>query len=221
MQTVEKQKLASENLGLVHLCANRFKGKSIEYDELYSAGCVGLMKAVTAFDESLGYKFSTYAVPVIMGEIKRLFRDGGTVKVSRSLKELSLKVSRQRELYVKNHGKEPTVEELCCLCDVDREKLVEALNVSLPPISLTAPSDDSDTNNEIDLPVSAPDDKIINSLALKQALSQLDESDRQLVYLRYVKNKTQTQIASELYMTQVQVSRREKKLLLKLRELLG
>ncbi len=220
MQTVEKQKLASENLGLVHLCANRFKGKSIEYDELYSAGCVGLMKAVTAFDESLGYKFSTYAVPVIMGEIKRLFRDGGTVKVSRSLKELSLKVSRQRELYVKNHGKEPTVEELCCLCDVDREKLVEALNVSLPPISLTAPSDDSDTNNEIDLPVSAPDDKIINSLALKQALSQLDESDRQLIYLRYVKNKTQTQIASELYMTQVQVSRREKKLLLKLRELL-
>ena len=108
MQTAEKQKLASENLGLVHLCANRFRGRSIEYEELYSAGCVGLMKAVNAFDASLGFKFSTYAVPVIMGEIKRLFRDGGTVKVSRSLKELSLKASRVREQYIKKNGKEQT-----------------------------------------------------------------------------------------------------------------
>lgn len=221
MQTAEKQKLASENLGLVHLCANRFRGRSIEYEELYSAGCVGLMKAVNAFDASLGFKFSTYAVPVIMGEIKRLFRDGGTVKVSRSLKELSLKASRVREQYIKKHGKEPTVEELCQLCEADKEKIIEALNVALPPVSLTAQSDYNDTrNNEIDLPVSAPDDRIINSLALRQALSHLEEKDRQLIYLRYVKNKTQTQTASELSMTQVQVSRKEKKLLLKLRELL-
>lgn len=217
----DKSSMVEENLGLVHLCANKFRGRSIEYEELYSAGCVGLVKAVNAFDETLGYKFSTYAVPVILGEIKRLFRDGGTVKVSRSLKELSLKITRFRECFIKDNGREPHIDELCTLSGEAKERVVEALNVAMPPVSLTAQSEDCDnSNNEIDIPVDSPDEKIIMSLALRQALSKLEEKDRELIRLRFVKNKTQTQTASVLNMTQVQVSRREKKLLLKLRELL-
>ena len=104
--------LAEENLGLVHLCANRFRGRGVEYEELYSAGCVGLLKAVRAFDSSRGVQFSTYAVPVILGEMRRLFRDGGTVKVSRSLKELSLRINAAREHHSKLCGAEPTLSQL-------------------------------------------------------------------------------------------------------------
>ncbi len=218
MTTEEKQRLASENMGLVHLCANRFRGRSIEYEDLCGAGCIGLMKAINAFDASLGYKFSTYAVPVIMGEIKRLFRDGGSIKVSRSLKELSLRLSRLREQFAKASGREPTIAELCELSGAESERVVEALNVSLPPVSLTACAECvSEEGGEIDIPVPAPDEKIVTTLALRQAVSELDEKDRRLLYLRYEKNQTQTQTASELGMTQVQVSRREKKLLLHLR----
>lgn len=217
----DKKTMVEENLGLVHLCANKFRGRSIEYEELYSAGCVGLVKAVNAFDETLGYKFSTYAVPVILGEIKRLFRDGGTVKVSRSLKELSLRITKIREGYIKDNGREPHIEELCELSGETKERVVEALNVAMPPLSLTSQSDDNDNaNNELDIPVDSPDEKIVMSLALRQALSKLEAKDRELIRLRFVKNKTQMQTASVLNMTQVQVSRREKKLLLTLRELL-
>ncbi|MBP1573919.1 MAG: sigma-70 family RNA polymerase sigma factor [Oscillospiraceae bacterium] len=217
----DKNTMVEENLGLVHLCANKFRGRSIEYEELYSAGCVGLVKAVNAFDEKLGYKFSTYAVPVILGEIKRLFRDGGTVKVSRSLKELSLRITKIREGYIKDNGREPHIEELCELSGETKERVVEALNVAMPPLSLTSQSDDNDNaNNELDIPVDSPDEKIVMSLALRQALSKLEAKDRELIRLRFVKNKTQMQTASVLNMTQVQVSRREKKLLLTLRELL-
>jgi RNA polymerase sigma factor (sigma-70 family) len=107
--------LAQENLGLVHLCANRFKNRGIEYEELFSAGCVGLLKAVRAFDADRGVLFSTYAVPVILGEIKRLFRDGGAIKVSRGTKELSLRLARLREKYMLQNGSEPTVSQLAAL----------------------------------------------------------------------------------------------------------
>jgi len=106
---------AEENLGLVHLCANRFRGKGIDYDDLYSAGCLGLLKAVKAFDSDRGVKFSTYAVPVILGEIKRLFRDGGTLKVSRSLKELSLRVQKICQEFMQREGREPAISELSAL----------------------------------------------------------------------------------------------------------
>ena len=216
METVDKKKLAADNLGLVHLCANRFRGKSIEYDDLYGAGCVGLMKAVNAFDFDRGVKFSTYAVPVILGEIKRLFRDGGTVKVSRSLKELSLRVTRSRESFVKEHGREPTINELAKLNDTDVEGINEALNVAMPPVSLTGTTDDS--GSEIDIPIDSPDEKIADSISLRQVLGKLDKKDRDLIFLRYIRRKTQSETAKILGMTQVQVSRYEKKLLLKLRQ---
>lgn len=214
MITCEKdaKKLAEENLGLVHLCANRFRGKGIEYDDLYGAGCIGLIKASKAFDTERGVKFSTYAVPVILGEIKRLFRDGGSIKVSRSLKELSLKVSRAREKFSLHEGREPTIAELSEITGENEEDLVEALNVALPPISLTAHSDDPESR-EIDIPVDPPDDMITDRLALRQIMSELEPNDRRLLYLRYFCSKTQTETARMLDMTQVQVSRREKKLL--------
>lgn len=208
---------AEDNLGLVHLCANRFKNRGIEYEELYSAGCIGLVKASKAFDSSRGVKFSTYAVPVILGEIKRLFRDGGTVKVSRSLKELSLKVSRERELYLKEYGHEPTVSQLAVLVNSDENSVAEAIAVNIPPISLT----DSGSNSEegqIDIPVEAPDIEIGDIISLRQILGQLNDEDRKLIILRYYKGLTQLQTADILSMTQVQVSRKEKKVLKYMRE---
>lgn len=215
----ETNSLAENNLGLVHLCANKFRNKGIEYDDLYSAGCIGLLKASKGFDTERGVKFSTYAVPVILGEIKRLFRDGGSIKVSRSLKELSMHISRQREQFMLSEGREPTIEELALLSGQPVETVIEALNVSLPPMSLTDSGEDSD-GGQFDIPIEPPDEKITDKLSLRQVMSELEADDRRLIYLRYFENKTQVETARELGMTQVQVSRREKKLLTHMREAL-
>ena len=207
----EDSYLPEDNLGLVHLCANRFRGRGIEYDDLYGAGCMGLVKAAKAFDDSRGVKFSTYAVPVILGEIKRLFRDGGTVKVSRSLKELSLKITRTTQSFTHKNGREPTVSELSELLNADSEDIIAALNSSQPALSLTMGDEDGDS--QTDLPVDPPDEDITDKLALRQVLAELSPEDRKLIDLRYFKGLTQTKAAKELGMTQVQVSRREKKLL--------
>lgn len=207
---------AEENLGLVHLCANKFRGRGIEYDDLYSAGCIGLLKAADAFDSERGVKFSTYAVPVILGEIKRLFRDGGTVKVSRSLKELSLKAVKKRDELSKELGREPTVSELGKSLDTDECMIAEALAVSLPPVSLTDNSDDG--GGQIDVAVESPDIEIGDSIAVHQVLESMETNDRRLIIYRYYKNMTQSATAKLLGMTQVQVSRREKKLLTFMRE---
>lgn len=208
--------LPEENLGLVHLCANRFRGRGIEYDDLYSAGCIGLLKAAEAFDSERGVKFSTYAVPVILGEIKRLFRDGGAVKVSRSLKELSLKTVRTREEMSKKLGREPTISELSRQLDTDECTIAEALAVSMPPVSLTDSTDEN--GSQIDIAVPSPDIEIGDTLALRQVLELMEPKDRELIYLRYYKGQTQSAAAKKLGMTQVQVSRREKKLLAFMRE---
>lgn len=210
-----KKPLAEENLGLVHLCANKFRGRGIEYDDLYSAGCIGLLKAVKAFDTERGVKFSTYAIPVILGEIKRLFRDGGTVKVSRSLKELALKLQRLREEFLLSNFREPSISELARLADADESDVSEALCVNQPVISLTA-SDEKES--QIDIPIDSPDSEIVDILALKQIMSKLEAKDKALLELRYFKGLTQTKTAQALNMTQVQVSRREKKLLTQMRK---
>ncbi len=204
-------KFIENNLGLVHLCANRFRGRGIEYDDMFGAGCIGLVKATKAFDTERGVKFSTYAVPVILGEIKRLFRDGGAIKVSRSTKEISLKITRIRERFLLEHAREPTISELSLISEIPQETVVEALNIALPPISLTETLDDS--GMQTDIPVEAPDGEIADILSLRQIMGELEPNDRKLIFLRYFKNKTQTETAKDLSMTQVQVSRREKKLL--------
>ncbi len=205
-----------ENLGLVHSLANRFRGRGIEYEELYSAGCMGLVKAAKGFDETRGLKFSTYAVPVILGEIKRLFRDGGTVRVSRSIKELSLKIARRREECSKA-GYEPTITQLAQYFEVSEEQITEAISASQPALSLTG----SDENgSEYDLPIEPPQAKATELIALGQCLGTLEADDRRLIYLRYWKGLTQSETGKQLSMTQVQVSRREKRILEGLRGML-
>lgn len=212
----EKKFSAEDNLGLVHACAKRFRGRGIEYEDLFQAGCVGLVKAAEKFDESFGCRFSTYAVPVILGEIKRLFRDGGAVKISRGLKELSLKVGRAAQELAAEKGREPTVSELAEKAELSAEQVVEALNAAQQPVSLTAGSEDGDS--QTDIPVESPDEEITERLALRTEVGRLDEKDRQLIELRFYRCLTQSRTAQILGMTQVQVSRREKKLLTLLRE---
>lgn len=203
------------NIPLVHSLANRFRGRGIEYEELFSAGSLGLVKAYDSFDNERGVCFSTYAVPVILGEIKRLFRDGGAVKLSRSLKELSLRVKRAREELTKN-GTEPTISELAEYLGITPEEAAEAVGASAPPLSLTAGDDDNEAA-ELDVPVESAENSLVDKLALRQCLEKLPEDDRTLIILRYFRSKTQAQTAELLGMTQVQVSRRERRILEKLR----
>ena len=143
MHQLPREEFIEKNLGLVHACAGRFKGRGIEYEELYAAGCLGLVKACDGFDTGRGVCFSTYAVPVILGEIKKLFRDGGTVKVSRSLKELSLKINAERERCLKRTGQEPGVTELAETLGTTPEQIALAIRAALPTLSLT-PVDDEE-----------------------------------------------------------------------------
>ena len=140
----DRDAVIQQNMGLVHACAHRFKGRGIEYEDLFQAGCMGLVKATDAFDYDRGVRFSTYAVPVILGEMRRLFRDGGTVKVSRSLKELSMKATREREAFLTRVGREPSVGELADLLGVSSEEAAEAMGASLPPLSLTRSADEDE-----------------------------------------------------------------------------
>ncbi len=208
--------MVESNLALVHACCKRFRNRGIEYEELYSAGCMGLVKAVKKFNPDLNLQLSTYAVPVILGEIKRLFRDGGTVKVSRSLKELSLKVNREIDAFQEKYNRAPTVEELAEKLEVSREKISDAINCAKFPLSLTNNSDD-DENRQIDLPSDDIMDKLTEKLALRQVIKELNNEDKKIIELRYFRDKTQSETAKVLNMTQVQISRREKKILLFMR----
>lgn len=215
-----KQEIAKANLGLVHACAKRFKGRGIEYDDLFSAGCVGLLKAINNFDWNRGIKLSTYAVPVILGEIKQLFRDSGTVKVSRSLKELSLKASKISDEYLRQHGEEITVNKLAEILETEPDRVVQALNASRLPVSLNNLDRDGD-EYVTDIPVDSVEEKLSEIISLRQAVKDLEEEDKKLIILRYYKHMTQTQTAKVLNISQVQVSRREKKILANLRNSLA
>ncbi|MGN0518983.1 MAG: sigma-70 family RNA polymerase sigma factor [Acutalibacteraceae bacterium] len=210
-----RDKLINDNLGLVHSCAGKFRGKGIEYDDLFQAGCLGLIKAVNGFDETRGVRLSTYAVPVILGEIKKLFRDGGTVKVGRALKELSLKASRITAQFENEFGREPTIGEVAICLGVDNETAAQAICAGMQTLSLTA--DDDAGNGQIDVPVDSHEEKITDRLALQQMISALNSQDRSIIMLRFFSQLTQTETAKRLNMTQVQVSRRERKILQKLR----
>ncbi len=219
LKQCSRDEFIENNLGLVHACANRFRGRGIEYDDLYSAGCMGLVKAYDAFDEERGVQFSTYAVPVILGEIKKLFRDGGSVKVSRSLKELSLKINAARDTLQKKTGAQPTVGELAAYLQVSPEQVAEAISAAMPVLSLT-PVQDEDSPSQFDIPVNSDEEKIAETLALRETLRRLDERDRLLIRCRFYEGKTQSETAKRLGTTQVQISRRERKLLAMLRGLL-
>ena len=221
MPLAQKERAAfiEENLGLVHACAGRFRGRGMEYDDLYAAGCVGLIKAYDGFDESRGLCFSTYAVPVILGEIKKLFRDGGAVKVSRSLKELGMKAGILREHFLKEYGREPSIEEMAQRLEVSKEQLAQAVNASLPTVSLT-PVSDEEGGKEFDIPQESCEEHLTDLLSLKSVMSSLEKEERMLLYWRFFQNKTQSETAVKLGTTQVQVSRKERKLIEKMRRMM-
>ncbi len=216
----ECTELVTDNMGLVYSCANRFRGRGIEFDDLVQSGCIGLIKAVQGFDETKGFKFSTYAVPAIIGEMKRLFRDGGAVKVGRADKEKARNLMYIKEELSKKLGREPTVGEIAEKAQLDIAETSQLLCAMMPVISLTY-EDDSDSQTEMDLTAGDPTEEIGEKIALKEAVNTLEERDKKLVEFRYYSGFTQTVTAQMLGMTQVQVSRREKVILQELRRKLG
>lgn len=215
---VNREDYIVENIALVHSIAKRFKGRGVEYDDLFQAGCLGLVKAVDNFDESRGFAFSTYAVPVIMGEIKRLFRDGGSIKVSRSLKEKAIFVKTKQNEFELKHFREPTVGELCEICNMETGEMNEVLEVMAPVKSLSVIYDDM--SEEADIPVDDTD-RMFDSISISEAMFKLDKSEQTLIKSRFFEGKTQTDTAKLLGISQVQVSRKERAVLQKLRELLA
>ena len=212
----ERDKMIKNNLGLVHSCAQKFKNRGVEYDDLFQAGCVGLVKAVDGFDGSLGFVFSTYAVPAILGEIKRIFRDGGSVKVSRSIKERSRIIWQQKEQFSEEKGREPTISELAEYVGLSVYETSQLLLATQPVISLTVTEEDSE--KQFDIPIEGEEERLDEKMCLDECLKTLSESDRKIIDLRYYKSKTQMVVAKELGMSQVQVSRREKKILEEIRQ---
>ena len=212
IETLPRAEFIERNLGLVHACAGRFKGRGIEYEELYAAGCLGLVKACDGFDPARGVCFSTYAVPVILGEIKKLFRDGGAVKVSRSIKELGLKINAERERRLKQSGVEPSVNQLAQALGSTPEQVAMAIQAAMPVVSLT-PAENEDGNREWDVPVESPEEKLSERISLREVIDRLPPQDRLLIRLRFFGGKTQSETARVLHTTQVQISRRERKIL--------
>ncbi len=215
-EKAERERIITENMGLVHSCAGKFKGKGIEYDDLFQAGCVGLVKAADGFEPERGFAFSTYAVPVILGEIRRIFRDGGTVKVGRMLKEKSRLAMLERERLTRINDREPTMSELADSLGLDLQETAHILNAAMPAFSLT--TDDESRTSQFDIPVESYDGEISDSIALQQVILTLAERDRKIIEYRYFKGLTQSKTAEQLGMSQVQVSRREKAILLDLRQ---
>lgn len=212
----EREHLIEENMGLVHACANKFRGRGIEYDDMFQAGCVGLIKAVDGFDPQRGFAFSTYAVPVILGEIRRMFRDGGSVKVGRAMKEKARAVLKQSAQLAEELGREPTIGEIAQSLGMDSTQAAEALAAGMPVLSLTSDGDGED--RQMDIPVDSMDESVSDRIALQEVMRGMPERDRKLIELRYFQGLTQVKTADQLHMSQVQVSRREKEILLRMRK---
>ncbi len=217
-----KEQLVTENLGLVWAVARRFMGRGYELDDLYQIGCIGLMKCIDKFDLSYDVKFSTYAVPMISGEIKRFLRDDGMIKVSRTLKETAYKVKKAREEIINRTGIEPKLEELSELLEIDVEEIVASLevNVEVESIHKTIYQNDGNAVYLIDKIASEKDENesLLNQMVIEGLLKGLNDMEQTIIRLRYFENKTQTEIAKEVGISQVQVSRMEKKILLKMRD---
>lgn len=225
-----RDRLVMENMGLVYSVSRRFIGRGCELEDINQIGTIGLIKAIDKFDDSFDVKFSTYAVPMIAGEIKRFLRDDGMLKVSRSLKENGYRIKRASDELVSKNGREATIEELAAATELSVEDVVMALeaNTDVESIYRTIYQNDG---NEIYLvdklsvgeTASAKDgfagaqERLLNSMLLEQLMVELDETERKLIMLRYFREMTQTQVADELGISQVQVSRLEKKILKKLR----
>lgn len=218
---VARETLVEENMGLVYTIARRFQGRGHEMEDLIQIGCIGLIKAIDKFDTTFEVKFSTYAVPMIAGEIRRFLRDDGMIKVSRSLKETAAKACMTREILEKRNGREPTLEEISEEIGAAREDIVLAMESAAEVESLHQTIYQGDGNAIFLMDrleeKSNPNEELLNHMVLNELLQGLPEEERTLLRMRYFDEKTQTQVAKALGMSQVQVSRYEKKILKKLR----
>lgn len=214
-----KEVLFKNNAPLLKSIINRFKGKGVEYDDLYQIACIGFLKAINNFDESFGVKFSTYTVPMVIGEIKRYMRDNGAIKVSRALKILANKINKYIEAYQTKNNESPSVAKIAGEFGVSEEEVSEALESSRMPLSIYDKFQDEDDSMELidKIPSVDREDEILNKIMINGAIDELSERERKIVMLRYFRDKTQSEIAECLGLSQVQVSRLECKIIDKIR----
>lgn len=215
--------IAEKNIRLVWSIVQRFLNRGYEADDLFQIGCIGLLKSVDKFDLSYDVKFSTYAVPMIIGEIQRFIRDDGTVKVSRSLKETGNKVRKKKDELSKKFGRDPTLNEIAEALEISPEDVVMAQEAVRTPSSIheTVYENDGDPITLLDQMADDSENKWFDKIALQEAIRHLEERERLIVYLRYYKDKTQSQVAERLGISQVQVSRLEKKILKQIKSQMG
>ena len=221
-----RQILIERNLRLVAHIVKKYQNVEEDMEDLISIGCIGLIKAIDHFDLSLNLAFSTYAVPMITGEIRRFLRDDGMVKVSRSLKENGYKISRAKEVLVKELGREPSLLELSAMTELGTEEIVMALDANREVESIYQPVCGADGDelllidqigNQNDVYEEPEKEAVLNKMVIRQLMDTLDETEQQIIRLRYFENKTQCEVAGILAVTQVQISRNERKILAKLR----
>ena len=217
-----RDKMVLENVGLVWSIVRRFQGRGYEMEDLFQIGSIGLLKAVDKFDLSYEVRFSTYAVPMIAGEIKRFLRDDGMIKVSRSVKEMSLRVKSVREALCFSMGREPTIEEIAAEVGASKEEVAASIEAGAEVESLYKTVNQNDENSLCLMDKIEDQDesqeKLLNHMVLEKLIGQLGEKEKEIILRRYYKNETQTQVAKALDISQVQVSRLEKKILKQMRE---
>ncbi len=215
-----KEELLLNNVLLIKSIVNKFKNKGVDYDDLYQLGCIGFLKAINNFDESFGVRFSTYAVPMILGEIKRFLRDDGEIKVSRLIKIQAMQINRYIESRQREIGEEPTVEEIATALNISKEEVVFAMDSSKMPVSLYETIEDGEDKGQslIDkIPSKFTEEEQVDKLYLKSLISSLNEREQKIIILRYFRDKTQGEVAKILGVSQVQVSRLETKIINKLK----
>ncbi len=214
-----KEIIFVNNAPLIKSIIRRFKGKGVEYDDLYQIACIGFLKAIKNYDETFGVKFSTYTVPMVIGEIKRYMRDNGAIKVSRTLKILANKINRYIDEYQAENNDSPDVGLIAKKFGITEEEVVVALDSSRMPLSIFDKFEDEDDGQELidKIPYCDSEEKLLNKLQISKALSELSERERKIIVLRYYRDKTQSEIAESLGVSQVQVSRLENKIIEKIR----
>lgn len=216
-----KQTLIDANVSLIKCIVKRYLGKGVDYDDLFQLACMGFLKAITGFDESFGVRFSTYAVPMIAGEIKRFMRDDGSVKVSRAMKQTAKAMNNFVAEYVAEHGRQPAVREIAEKFGLDESETVFVMGSSKMPVSIYGGSEYKDGNERElieTLPAVDNQEEMLDKLLLRSAIESLSERDKKIIVLRYFRDMTQSEVAERIGVSQVQVSRIESRIIREFKE---
>ena len=214
-----KELIFINNAPLIRSIIRRFKNKGIEYEDLYQIACIGFVKAITNFDEKFDVKFSTYSVPMIIGEIKRYIRDNGAVKVSRAIKILANKINRFIYEFQAKENRSPTIDELSVKFGISEDEVVMAIDSARMPVSIYDKFDDEEDAQELisKIPAENSEDNVLDKIRLKEVINDLNDRERKIIVMRYYRDKTQSEIAEELGVSQVQISRLENRIIEKIR----